>query len=311
MDQSDFVILLRGLITGSGQGREIFLSSPKKYFGLLSANMMTGVAYNVWTDLPERSIFAAEVRKRSLGSMVFVESFKRISGKFSENDISHCPYKGVDLILSGLYPDESWRSMNDIDIIVAEQDYGRALDVLRQEGFRELPALNPGHTQKMLRGGPLEIDLHWSVVSPDRYRLPPAFIFEDGPWSPEKRLYFLLLHGGMCRFRAAIWLYDVMLMMSRFDIDWHVIEHYCQRHRTRKIIAWGRHLALATLGQLKPDLATRAIWNSWEHTGKGIMDRLIRYNLFDSEIDLLRFAWRQHKIRRVPAHDWLGKECGP
>lgn len=80
------------------------------------------------------------------------------------------------------YPDASWRTYGDVDLLVRGRDLDRAVAVLRDAGYeRRLPELRPGFDCRFAKGVPLtnararalEVDLHRA--------------FADGPFGATSR----------------------------------------------------------------------------------------------------------------------------
>ncbi len=70
-----------------------------------------------------------------------------------------------------IYPDPAWRGFGDVDLLVADDDWYRAVEALEESGARRvLPELRPGFDRRfgkdatLLSAGGSEIDLHRTLV---------------------------------------------------------------------------------------------------------------------------------------------------
>ncbi|MFC1850231.1 nucleotidyltransferase family protein [candidate division CSSED10-310 bacterium] len=289
-----FAELVQNLDTAPEKALAIFRTNPPYYQDLLDFNRLSGIACNKWSPYPESDVLKKEVWPKHVYSDLLIKEYERIAALFNSREILNLPFKGVDLILSGLYPDTSWRSTTDIDIFVAEHQFQNAAHLLTADGYTREPLHDPLHTEQTLVKGQFTIDLHWNIQSPNRYSLPSSFILEELPWSPERRLYFLILHGCISRFNKAIWLYDLIQILRTQAIDWHTIFAYSRLHRTQSIVTLTRRLIGATLHHDPPDYFTRTVWETWQKKTGPYADNILRAMLFDSPLDLLKFIFYRH-----------------
>ena len=120
------------------------------------------------TSTPGLRAFAASVIAR--------ETLRDVARLMHEARIPLMPLKGV-LFQLMLYADPAERSLCDVDVLVPERHFVRAIDILMQHGFRPFSA-GPSWIEASFdapRGLPL--DLHRRVFCPLRYRMPTDDIF--------------------------------------------------------------------------------------------------------------------------------------
>ena len=82
-------------------------------------------------------------------------------------DIQPTLLKGALRLLDGLYPDQGWRMLRDLDLLVPEARWEQALEVLQRTGYG---ILRIADTEALLRRprGPVAIDLHKEVFATPR-----------------------------------------------------------------------------------------------------------------------------------------------
>lgn len=115
---------------------------------------------------------AAELRLRYWLSHDLVVERRAVEATrlLDEAGIEYRLLKGV-VLANSLYPDPSMRLFSDVDLIVPAADFSRAARVLADglAATRALPELRPGFDDRfgreiLLRHGPVEIDLHRTLV---------------------------------------------------------------------------------------------------------------------------------------------------
>lgn len=89
---------------------------------------------------------------------------------FSAQGIAYVVMKGVH-VRECIYPDPAVRPASDIDILVAPQDRRRAAQLLMDNGFTAQVLPNNVSFEASFRKGPVDIDLHWSMLRGGRTRV--------------------------------------------------------------------------------------------------------------------------------------------
>jgi Uncharacterised nucleotidyltransferase len=114
-------------------------------------------------------------------NMVLAVEVLRLIDLFSTRGINVVPFKGtVSAILA--YGDMAMRACGDIDLLVKQQDHGKAEQLLENEGYRVVTryqdALQSGLYQEQRR---IYVDLHWGIP-PDYLQLDTDRLWDDlGP----------------------------------------------------------------------------------------------------------------------------------
>jgi hypothetical protein len=89
---------------------------------------------------------------------------------FSAQGIAYVVMKGVH-VRECIYPDPAVRPASDIDILVAPQDRRRAAQLLLDNGYTAQVLPNNVSFEASFRKGPVDIDLHWSMLREGRTRV--------------------------------------------------------------------------------------------------------------------------------------------
>jgi hypothetical protein len=89
---------------------------------------------------------------------------------FSAQGIAYVVMKGVH-VRECIYPDPALRPASDIDILIAPHDRRRAAQLLLDNGFTAQVLPNNVSFEASFRKGPVDIDLHWSMLREGRTRV--------------------------------------------------------------------------------------------------------------------------------------------
>jgi hypothetical protein len=121
--------------------------------------------------------FSASKRRNYTAAILAREIVRDAASALGAHSIACMPLKGV-VFQQVLYADPAERSLSDVDLLVPEEQFERAIQVLLRAGFRaptersssiEIPLRSP-------RG--LDLDLHRRLFSAGRYRLATGDLFE-------------------------------------------------------------------------------------------------------------------------------------
>lgn len=172
------------------------------------------------------------------------------------------------------YPDPSWRSYGDVDLLVRAEDWTAACSVLSDLGYRRLiPEPRPGFDRRFGKGAThqdadgIQVDLHRTLtLGPFGLWMDPAELFrataefavgETGL----RRLgdTFVLLHACVHaavgrRRPLLVPLRDVLQVAWSGGVDWDELREASSRWRLRGPLALGLRLAAETLeAELPPE----------------------------------------------------------
>ena len=253
-----------------------------------------------------RAFYLATARRNLLA----FNALAPVIAALNAHGIPNILLKGVALALT-LYKNEALRPMSDVDVLVRWADVPRAVEVLREFGYdTPVPEIRPG--ARIAYGGELylrpdgvhaiSIDLHWNLVNSPRYRRVAA---EDWLWDsaqpvavgaaegrvlgPEAQLLHLcahkvLHHSNEDALGAALWGYDIALLLSELTLDWDVVLTQAQaldvvaplqRALPAVVAEWDVDVpdaVLAGLRGLRPSWAERRMmrWRASGHKKTGI-----------------------------------------
>ena len=79
-------------------------------------------------------------------TMIQMEAMERAIGLLAAEGIEVIVLKGASLVES-VYGNPALRQMGDVDLLVREGDFKAAVDVLKKDGYGELPGLSPTRDQ--------------------------------------------------------------------------------------------------------------------------------------------------------------------
>lgn len=132
---------------------------------------------------PEAQTLEAPSRPEIDGFVVqasYSSLFREVVLRLREAGIPVMPLKGI-LLAFTVYDTPSARLRGDIDILVPEHKFQRALDVLGANGFASFADWFNGR-ERVLRHvrNPIEVDLHRGLFALGRFRLTPHSVFSRG-----------------------------------------------------------------------------------------------------------------------------------
>ena len=167
----------------------------------------------------------------------------RIYQKFTENNISHCFFKGPLLSLE-LYGDIGYRNFGDIDILVEKKDIETAKSTIEDLDFKCIyPKLDLSEKQKQINYcishhyqfthpvQAIHVELHWSITNPksffgleteeiissssklkvSNYELPYISTIEN--------LVYQAAHGSIHQWYRLFWLKDFSELLLKYSND--------------------------------------------------------------------------------------------
>jgi hypothetical protein len=143
---------------------------------VLRGERVTGVAVAAWeagwlmlTEGQSEELIGRH-RDAMLGVLALERRLINLAASFEQAGVDVTVLKGSAFAHS-FYPDPSWRSFGDIDLLVRTQDWRRASELLRALGLpRRLPEPRAGFDERFGKAaehvgeGGLEVDLHRTLV---------------------------------------------------------------------------------------------------------------------------------------------------
>lgn len=182
--------------------------------------------------------FRLEHSKKSLNYAIHAI---RIYQKFTENNISHCFFKGPLLSLD-LYKDIGYRNFRDIDILVNREDIENAKTIIEELDFRCIyPKIELTERQKKINYSishhyhfvhpvqSIDIELHWSITNPKSFfgvetreiisnsTKTKVSTYELPYISKIENIVYQAAHGSIHQWYRLFWLKDFSKLVSMAD----------------------------------------------------------------------------------------------
>jgi hypothetical protein len=184
--------------------------------------------------------------------LLTIARLHQINASFTAKGIRFAALKGP-VLSEHVYPDPSWRSYGDLDLLVAPSDAVAARDALLALGARIVPGQDEIHDHgldgeiALELPGPVYIDLHHDLINDAKVRagfsvptgellmrtrtvdiggqLVPTFDATD-------QLLHLCLHAALSDGRRFVWLLDIDQAVRRDPPDWARLVIRAERWRT-------------------------------------------------------------------------------
>jgi hypothetical protein len=161
---------------GEGSSLEISAEAWPLVLAVLRGERITGLAVAAWedgwlrlTDGQTEELIASH-RDAMLSVLALERELLSLASEFDRTGIQFTVLKGSAFAHS-FYPDPSWRSFGDIDLLVSTGDWRRASQLLEGLGVRRrLPEPRAGFDERFgkaaehVGSGGLEVDLHRTLV---------------------------------------------------------------------------------------------------------------------------------------------------
>lgn len=200
-------------------------------------------------DAPSRQSLALEQRTLALRALQLGGALRRLVPLLERAGVDVLPLKGPTLAVQA-YGSMTARGGVDLDLLVAEAHWPRALAVLRQEGYapadeRCLPLPEGTHELVLRHSGALPaLELHRRLLR----RRHAARAFEQQTHTvdlqgvalralhPTSAFPYLVAHASQHCFRRLIWLADLEALLRREDLDHAALARQFQRSASRGVL---------------------------------------------------------------------------
>jgi hypothetical protein len=232
--------------------RVSYLSEYHNFKPILHYGVMCGLLPdNFSKDLQEYS------RSMVTSNLFSSTEFVRISKLLGKNKIKFFPYKGF-VFLQNFYKGKQIRAIGDLDIVVAQENVAKALEILNKDGYvfrnqkskikytnsaliellPQIIGMNETTLEKTINGKRHFIDFHWGFhYSFLPYQIKIDMFFEnltkitingvecDAPSDTTNFLLMVIHHGGRECWTNLKCMADLMGCMENFGdkIDWERI----------------------------------------------------------------------------------------
>lgn len=206
-----------------------------------------------------------QLKETSLYTFIISASLLNVLSLLHENEIPVLPVKGA-MLAEKLYGSATMRSYSDVDILVHQENLGKALNVLQENKYTLLPEGIPQstflkflqyyHHGRLLDRNGILIELHWELsgfYAPEPItleKLEPFLtetIFNNCPTlalSNEMLFVFLCLHGNKHFWAKLDYICSIAELMNVIpDLDWDVIMELGKKYKMSKRILISLSLA--------------------------------------------------------------------
>lgn len=220
-----------------------------------------------------------KLHSNALKNTLIVKELLEVLKLFQNNQISVIPFKGPVLALA-VYKNLALRQFCDLDILVSEHSFERAINTLVLQGGYQILSrgwhfLNQAHERQYilsrpeysLNNGNVTLDLHQKLITPD------YFLCEDISYSylaqrfqtlqiadqtiqtlgAEDLLIYLCIHGSKECWASLKWICDVAELLKCYpNLDWDYLLKTSQRLGSERMLSLGLYVAHILLGSDLP-----------------------------------------------------------
>ena len=226
-------------------------------------------------DIPiqaERTI-SAEFLRQTADNILYARELARVMDRLQVNGVRCLAFKGPALAMLA-YGTTSLRRCRDLDILTAEQDVPKAIDVVRREGYEvdstdslEARLLSPDEKDLLLvhRTRSFKIELHWAVAGRSFHiRTPFDEIWQRRQYisvfetrvaapGPEDLLLLLSIHGTRHCWASLKWICDIAQLVTKYPgLDWRELFRRAAELGCLRMVLVGLTLARRSLGTNLP-----------------------------------------------------------
>jgi hypothetical protein len=220
----------------------------------------------------QRSELEEEHRSAMAMVLVLEHLLVELSSAMTDAGLPTVVLKGA-AVADAFYPDRSWRSFGDLDLLISAADWRRACEVLQGLGFRRIiPEPRPGFDERFGKGASfedarkLQVDLHRTLaLGPFGLWIDPEALlggttpFEIKDASLRRlddtnALIHACIHAALGRQHPRLVpLRDVLQMAWSGRIDWGLLSDRMRAWRLTAPVSHAMRTASATLGVPSPD----------------------------------------------------------
>ncbi|HEY9824033.1 MAG TPA: nucleotidyltransferase family protein [Stenomitos sp.] len=238
--------------------------------------------HEIYPDLVPSEILGElrlKLHSNALKNTLIVKELLEVLKLFQNNKISVVAFKGPVLALS-VYKNLALRQFCDLDILVSEHNFERAIDALVLQGQYQILSrgwhfLSQDHEKQYilsrpeysLNNGNVTLDLHQKLITPD------YFLCEDISYSylskrfqtlqiadqtiqtlgAEDLLIYLCIHGSKECWASLKWICDIAELLKCYpNLDWDYLLKTSQRLGSERMLALGLYMAHILLGSALP-----------------------------------------------------------
>jgi Uncharacterised nucleotidyltransferase len=271
----------------------------------------------------------------TIHNQCLVKELLRILDLLEANQVPAIPFKGPTLAVLA-HNDLALRQFSDLDILVHEQDFLKARDLLLSDGYQkgtDLQGLADIETQDLARmadwgecslrhsNGLVSIDLHGRLVAGDFPLLSANFdLFweslsdvsllrtEVQTFCPENLLLYLCIHGAKDLWKKLSWIGDIAaLIHTHPDLNWNQLIKRAQSLESSQMLWLGLSLARDILEAPLPDFVDQHIQTNFKR--KPLLAQIKRQVLsgiypFDIQYSNFQLFYFHHQVIENRGDKW-------
>lgn len=216
----------------------------------------------------------ARFRRNAMRNLYMAAELLDILDALETAGITAVPYKGP-VLAAGIYGDLALRQFSDLDLLVRSRDVARAVELLKERGYRPEVVLTSAqheaylrtrHCHLLVRESPwCFVEIHWRIqpryfafhLDADRLleRLEPT-TFCGRPIrtiTREDTLLLLCMHGSTHAWQRLEWIADVARLAEGGNLDWDRCLGEAGRLGARRMLHVGLILGSRLLGAALPE----------------------------------------------------------
>ncbi|RQH01245.1 nucleotidyltransferase domain-containing protein [Natrarchaeobius oligotrophus] len=301
----------------------------------LSSLVLEAVREHSVGSMPKKTLESLADRSRQVSrrNLRMLQEVASLSSAFRAEGVRAIPYRGP-IVSEVALGSVGRRAFGDLDFLVSREEIPALRSILLDRGYEHRFVLETTDelTERQRwayarysrdyafthRNEPLEVELHWRVVS---RRFPSAIRLEtvwdrrstlsvagtDVPvLSDEDRLLTLCVHGTRHRWERFMWICDVSAYVRSHSFDWETVIERARRHNRERMLYLGLSVTDRVLGLELPASVRRAIESDPEIES---LTTHVRDRLFDDAsywyLDEKRYQARTLDKRRDRIAFWI------
>lgn len=200
-----------------------------------------------------------DCRAIATNNLLKIHHYRQFEQLLSNAGIQHLPLKGI-FLAANCYPDNGWRSIGDLDVLVRKEDALPTVHLLESQGYHtnqkhtryqqhdERSMLTDLHEISLFKpffnNSHFDIDLHWGVVCFNKdYKTFELNEIQARPTLSTEWQVILLVthHGGTNIWQLIYFVNDLYFLLREKTIDWSWLMQELRRYGLETIFLAGLH----------------------------------------------------------------------
>jgi hypothetical protein len=240
-----------------------------------------------------QAIYQVNIQRNVRLSAALLEAQELLAGAGIEMAVMRGP-----ALASMVYEDLGLRIFNDLDVLIAPQDFPRCYHALCQAGWRPAFELSVQERSWIVRGDrdfsfskeQVVLEVHWAVDE-KAYAFPLSagdFLAarrsfsllgsEASSFTPPYMLMMMCMHGVRHHWGKLVWAVDITwLADQQADLDWQALWEWAGTLRLQRVLAMGLLMAEGIGGAQLPHVLRAACWK--DRKARRIVQRILQVRL--------------------------------